>query len=143
MLREVFEQAEPGEPHVITRYRSTNANLRTQLQRIIKRAGLTPWPKLFHNLRATRETELADVYPEHVVCKWIGNSRVVARRHYLTLTDEHFAQAVGNASETGEEKAAQNQAQYVAVPSGTEKEQENMESENHSDLPNDSDAYDS
>src|SRR5262249_32651655 len=51
-LREVFEQAEPGTEYVITRYRSTNTNLRTQLIRIIRRAGLKPWPKLFQNLRA-------------------------------------------------------------------------------------------
>ena len=60
------------------------------LNRILKRAGVPPWPKLFHNLRASRETELADTFPEHVVCKWIGNSRVVARRHYLQVTEEHF-----------------------------------------------------
>ena len=46
-LREVFEQAEPGTIYVITRYRKTNVNLRTELIRIIHRAGLKPWPKLF------------------------------------------------------------------------------------------------
>lgn len=56
-LREVYEAAEPGGPeHIITRYRDASANLRTQLQRIITRAGLKPWPKLFHNMRSTRET---------------------------------------------------------------------------------------
>ena len=59
---------------VITRYRDSNANLRTQLQRIIKRAGLKPWPKLFHNLRATRQTELSEEFPAHVVCSWLGNT---------------------------------------------------------------------
>ncbi|HAY82860.1 MAG TPA: hypothetical protein DCY79_23880 [Planctomycetaceae bacterium] len=29
-------------------------SLRTQLLRIIKKAGVNPWPKLFHNLRASR-----------------------------------------------------------------------------------------
>ena len=33
-----------------------------QLLRIIGRAGLQPWPKLFHNLRASRETELSEDY---------------------------------------------------------------------------------
>ena len=33
----------------------------------IKRAGLTPWPKLFQNLRSTRETELAETFPLHVM----------------------------------------------------------------------------
>lgn len=48
-------------------------NLRTQLLRIIRRAGWNPWPKLFQNLRSTRQTELADEYPIQVVTAWIGN----------------------------------------------------------------------
>jgi hypothetical protein len=74
-LREAFEDAEPGGEYVVTLYRSTNCNLRTQFQRIIHKASLKPWPKLFQNLRSTRETELAETWPEHVVCAWIGNSR--------------------------------------------------------------------
>ena len=49
------------------RYRDTNANLRTQLLRIIASGpACTPWPKLFQNLRASRATELAAEYPGHV-----------------------------------------------------------------------------
>ncbi len=70
-LREVFEAAEPGVTHVITRYRSGNQNLRTQFNRIVRRAGLEPWPKPFQNLRSSRETELAETWPIHVVCTWI------------------------------------------------------------------------
>ena len=53
-LREAFEQAPPGAEFVITRCRGGGANLRTTLTKIIRRAGLEPWPKLFHNLRSTR-----------------------------------------------------------------------------------------
>ena len=74
-LEECFDLAEPGTEYVITRYRDTNANLRTQLLRIIQRAGLQRWPKLFQNLRSTRETELAEDFPMHVGCQWIGNSQ--------------------------------------------------------------------
>ncbi len=63
----------------------------------IRRAGLEPWPKLFHNLRATRETELAADFPLHIVCKWIGNSIQVATRHYLQVRDEDFERAAGSA----------------------------------------------
>jgi len=87
-LEAVWEQAEPGTEHVITRYRDCNANLRTQFQRIIRRAGLKPWPKLFANLRSTRETELAESFPIHVVCAWIGNSQAVAAKHYLVSVAE-------------------------------------------------------
>jgi hypothetical protein len=60
---------------------------------IVRRAGLKPWPKLFHNLRASRQTELAQWFPERVVCEWIGNSQVVAREHYLRVTEADFARA--------------------------------------------------
>ncbi|MHC4664455.1 MAG: tyrosine-type recombinase/integrase [Planctomycetota bacterium] len=110
-LREAFENAEPGSEHVITRYRSSNCNLRTQLQRIIAKAGLKAWPKLFQNLRSTRETELAERWPEHVVCAWIGNSKKVAREHYLQVTDDHF------------ERAAQNPAQQMSAACRTESHQ--------------------
>jgi len=93
LLLEAFTEAEPGSEHVITRYREANCNLRTQLLRIIGKAGVKPWPKLFHNLRSSRQTELAQSYPLHVVCEWIGNSRAVAQDHYLQITDAHFAQA--------------------------------------------------
>ena len=93
-LLENFEQARPGESRVITIYPASTANLRTQFTRIIERAGLTPWPKPWHNLRASRETELADHFPQHVVCAWIGNSKAVAQEHYLQLTDDHFRRAV-------------------------------------------------
>ena len=45
-----------------------NANLRTQLLKILKRAGVEPWPWLFHSMRASRETELLRQHPRHVVC---------------------------------------------------------------------------
>jgi len=50
-LEAAFDVASEGAIHVIDRTRDGGVNLRTQLRRIIERAGLTPWPKLFHNLR--------------------------------------------------------------------------------------------
>lgn len=67
-LDEAWDLAEPGTEFVVTRYRDTEVNLRTQLHRIIKRAGLKPWPKAFQNLRSSRQTELEEVFPSHVVC---------------------------------------------------------------------------
>ena len=96
---------DPNQP-LITRYRA-GANLRTQLERIIGRAGLKPWPKLFQNLRSTRETELADQFPIHVVCQWIGNSQAVAKEHYLQTTEAHFETA---------KKVTQNPTQSGAKP---------------------------
>lgn len=97
-LLEVQEQAPPGTQRVISRYQP-GANLRTQFNRIVKRAGITPWPKPFQNLRSTRETELAAKFPIHVVCDWIGNSVAVAMKHYLQVTEDHFKQATQEATE--------------------------------------------
>ena len=44
-LEAVWEEAEPGTLYVITKYRSVSSNLRTQLRRIILRAGLKPWER--------------------------------------------------------------------------------------------------
>ena len=111
-LREYLEDArelagdlanDPQKP-IISRYRA-GANLRTQLERIIGRAGLKPWPKLFQNLRATRETELAESFPIHVVCEWIGNSQAVAKKHYLQTTEAHF-EAAQKAQQNAQQSAA-------------------------------------
>ena len=93
VLGEGFADAEDGATYVITRYRGATQNLRTTFRKIIERAGLQPWPKPFQNLRSTRETELTNEFPLHVVTAWIGNSQLVAAKHYLQVTDDHFSTA--------------------------------------------------
>ena len=94
-LQAAWETAPEGSEYVIRRHRGANVNLRTQLQRIIANAGLPGWPKLFQNLRSSRQTELAERYPIQVVCEWIGNSEAVATKHYLQVTEDHVASALG------------------------------------------------
>jgi len=111
-LDKAFELAPPDRPGeqpqpVINRYRDTNQNLRTQFQRIIRKAHLEPWGRLFHNLRSSRQTELMKLFPAHVVCAWIGNTERIANRHYLQLTDEDYARAATMDS-------AQNIAPHIA-----------------------------
>ncbi|MBY0587248.1 tyrosine-type recombinase/integrase [bacterium] len=110
-LRDAFDRADAGTEFVVAHKRGAGVNWRTQLERIIQRAGLQPWPKLFHNLRATRETELAESFPLHVVCAWIGNSPTIAAKHYLQVTDEHFDRAIRWLPSS--EKAVQNPAQQA------------------------------
>lgn len=85
---------------MVTRYRD-GQNLRTQFGRIIKAAGLIPWPKPFNNLRASRRTELQEKFPSHVIDSWLGHSTKVAERHYLQVTDEHWRTAIDSRSHTG------------------------------------------
>jgi integrase len=89
--------AKISEQPVIARYRTNNTNLRSQLKRIIKKAGLIAWPKLFQNLRASRATELAGEHPGHVAADWLGHSTAVADKHYWQTTDDDFARALHNA----------------------------------------------
>lgn len=95
-LMEAFEQAKPGQKKVFTMDLSIQTNLGTQAHRIIKKAGLKPWKKTFQNLRASRETELVEKFPVHVVTEWLGNSPDVAAKHYLQTHEEHFKRAVEN-----------------------------------------------
>ncbi len=111
-VRCIYDEAPPGATHVIRRYRGSNCNLRTQFLRILGRAGVSAWPRLFHNLRSSRETELVREFPIHVVCKWIGNSVRVAERHYLQVTDTDY------------EKATSNPTSHMHAPGGTPRHDE-------------------
>jgi hypothetical protein len=105
-LHEVFDQAEDRAEYVIVRYCRANCNLRTQRKRILKRAGLEPWPRLLQNLRSTRETELAGEYPLHVVTYWIGNTAWIAAKHYLQIPDEIYEKAAQNAAHAAQQALA-------------------------------------
>jgi integrase len=71
-------------------------NYATQMERIIRRAGIEPWPKIFQNCRATRATELVSQgWPEFKVCKWLGHTEAIAKKHYWKVTDEDYQKAAG------------------------------------------------
>ena len=55
---------------------------------------LTPSRGTSGNKRITRKTEVADDFPIQVVCDWIGNTEAVAAKHYLQVTEGHFAKAL-------------------------------------------------
>ncbi|RMF92500.1 MAG: hypothetical protein D6741_14845 [Planctomycetota bacterium] len=106
-LQEAFERASEGETYILPKLRRiSSAALRKPLLAAIKRAGVKQWPRLWHNLRASRQTDLEQRFPSHVVCAWMGNSRDVANRHYLQVLDSDY------------EKAAQKAAQHTAETGG-------------------------
>ena len=72
-----------------------NSNLRTEMTRLLRRAGVSGWPRLFHSMRASRQTELQREFPLHVVCSWLGNSPRIAQQSYLLVTEDDFAKAAG------------------------------------------------
>lgn len=75
---------------------SANKSYRNQLLTLLERKRIKPWPKLWQNLRASRETDLKAQFAgaHHVVHSWIGNSQKVSEKHYDRIHEEHFAQAV-------------------------------------------------
>jgi integrase len=78
-----------------------------QLVAAAERAKVTRWPRIMHNMRATRQTELEHDYPTHVVCAWLGNSPDVARETYLRVRDEDFDKAAQKVAQKAAQKAAQ------------------------------------
>ncbi|MCY2991304.1 MAG: tyrosine-type recombinase/integrase [Planctomycetota bacterium] len=116
-----------GTDYVITSYRSGRANLRTQFERILKRAGVSKWPKPFQNCRASRATELAAEYPAHVAAYWLGHSTLVAQEHYWRVTEDDYARATAETAQKAVQKNVQSGTVCLASR-GTEavhKKQEN------------------
>jgi hypothetical protein len=103
-LLKLFAEAEDGAENVFQGIRP-DSNLRTQLEKIINRAGVKQWPKLFQNLRASRETELMAIFPAKDVCTWIGNTQQIAMKHYAMATEESFRRAVQTTTLPTETKA--------------------------------------
>ncbi|MCC7334034.1 MAG: site-specific integrase [Pirellulaceae bacterium] len=81
--------------YIITAPRGSESVLRPGMLKILKLAGLEVYPKLFQNLRASRETELMDEFPIKDVCSWIGNSPKVAMEHYAMQRQGSFDRATG------------------------------------------------
>jgi integrase len=106
-LEAVRREADPEAVYVISKHRVGSRNLRTPLEKIMKRAGVASWPRLFQNMRSSRETELAQKYPLHLVTAWIGNSALIAVKHYLQVTEEDFAKAVKDSEQMDEYDKAQ------------------------------------
>lgn len=99
-LRQAFDIAKEGELFIFPRTITVAVNLRKGLTSIIKKAGLSPWPKLFQNLRASRETELCQNFPLHVASKWIGNTPTVAMGHYLQVIDSDWEKATSTTAKS-------------------------------------------
>ncbi len=74
------------------------ALIRKQFRQLLKRANIVEWPKLFNNLRATRDTELQDIYPLHKVCSWLGHTPRISLKHYAQMTSDDFRRASSTVS---------------------------------------------
>jgi len=75
---------------------SNDANVGTTFRKLIKRAGLTPWPRLFNTLRSSCETDLLESFPISAVVDWLGHSAAIALKHYARVPEHLFERAVGD-----------------------------------------------
>ena len=95
VLEEFYLEPDGGEFVIATNDRSSSKNLRTVFEKILRKAGVDPWPRLMQNLRSSRETELANEYPIQTVTAWLGNTPKVALENYLQVREEDFTKAIG------------------------------------------------
>ena len=105
------------------------ANMRTTFTKIVRRVGVEPWPRLWHSLRASCESDLAQSFPLATVTKWLGNTPSVALRHYVDPTEAAFDRALEwrPAETCGAEsgaRRAQKPAQQTDAEIGGEKHEE-------------------
>ena len=128
VLCEAWELAELGAEYVVDlpQYRDSaenwiNCNIRTQLARIARRAGVPAWKRPFRVLRSSCVTDWAREHPVHCVAAWAGHTVAVAGRHYLTVTDADFERVTGGAKSGAPE--AHFPAQQVAASNGDEPQQ--------------------
>jgi integrase len=125
-LKEHADESRDGDVYVFRYSRRKPGNLRTSFQRIIHRAGVKPWPRLFHNLRASCGMELADRVPPHVYGAIMGHTATVALQHYLKVRTEDFEKLVGKPSRQNAEingstpaqigSSAKNAADITVIP---------------------------
>jgi len=110
-LTEAFEQAPEGAVYVVEKhaplylrgqkervYISRQGNIGTMFRKIILRAGIVPWTKLIHNLRASFETDLLNGKYDtpthrigiHTIAEWLGHSVKVMLEHYGRIQESDF-----------------------------------------------------
>jgi integrase len=131
-LEAAFEQAPEGSVYIFPddwRARATGddgwagANMRTTFAKIVRRAGVEPWPRLWHSLRASCESDLAQSFPLATVTKWLGNTPSVALRHYVDPTEAAFDRALEWRPKSGAKSGAleaQKAAQQADADNGDE-----------------------
>lgn len=93
-----------------------NVNLRTRFLKRLKSAGVEPWPRLFHSMRASRQTELEREFGLPAACSWLGNTEKVAKESYLLIFEDTWQEAIGNKSSAQSSAVNPNKVQKPSEP---------------------------
>lgn len=123
-FRNAFQAASTGRQRsaasdqaMLTRYARSNSNLDKPLRKIIIKAGLLPWPKLFQKLRSSCETQwIKEGARADLVANWIGHSVKVQRQNYLQHTEEDIHSFNATKSGTANDGNGQNRAADGSLP---------------------------
>jgi len=95
-LERAYRERNPGAIYVVPRARG-GRNLGTQAKRIIEKAGIVVWEKLFVNLRGSCSDDLERRgIAEKAINAWIGNTARMRHRHYHSVRPEDWAAVTGN-----------------------------------------------
>jgi hypothetical protein len=92
-LLKAFDRAAEGAEGVLQR-RQPLPPIRRAVESAIERAGLTAWPRLFQQLRASFATDCVRTLPANVAAAILGHSAKVAAEHYW-MTEAHDLEQAG------------------------------------------------
>lgn len=101
-LLTAFEAAGDGASRVCP---VSHNNLYYHAGAILRRAGIEAYPKPFHTLRKSLETEWLEQYPVVDVCKWLGHSPATATKYYHQTRPESVRRVTGQQDEVAALKA--------------------------------------
>ncbi len=101
LLSEAYHVAPEGQVKILSHHSNPGVTMR----KFILKAGVNPWPKTFHNMRSTRQTELTEQYGIKAACAWLGNSIRVADANYLQVPDSTWDIASGGTANCTVESA--------------------------------------
>lgn len=88
-LKKLRKESPEDESYII--WQNRRKGFDSGFRKILFSAGLEPWPKLFQNMRSSRENDLIEAgYPAHIVGQWQGHTRKVQEQHYLQMSDVYF-----------------------------------------------------
>lgn len=92
ILKELRDEQRLGKGDFVFQ-RLRGDNLRTTFEKIIYRAGVERYPKLFQNLRASAATDVERRFGGVAESRWLGHVEKVAQDHYFQITDETLERA--------------------------------------------------
>ena len=118
LLESAYTNAPEGEEFILPTYRRHPSPSMLVL-RACRSAGVDPWPRPFHAMRASCETDWAARFPLADVSSWLGHTAKVAARHYLRPTEATFEGATRTAfgGDTGGDKLCKTVVTSVVMQS--------------------------